>query len=498
MNRPLLYFLLFTAILHFACEREDNFITDGSARLEFSVDTLRFDTVFTELGSATRFFKVYNPNDRPVRISSVYLEQRENSMFRLNVDGTPGGEVKDVEVLGNDSVYVFAEVTVDPDQPRSVSPFVVEERVVFITNDNQQAVNLEAWGQNANYFPNRFNRGKPVLLTCNFGEISWDDPKPYVIYGEVFVDSCTLNIPAGAQIYVHGGIARNEVFGGTFNDGILYTLEGGKLKIKGTQEEPVIIQGDRLEESFLDEEGQWAGIILGKGSTGNEFNYTTVRNSIFGVYVDSNATLEARNSRIYNTAGSGIVGFHSRITAENCLIYNNFAPAVQLIQGGDYQFTYCTLASYGLNTSALSMSNFFCYDDPTLCQQLETYRLNARFNNSIIFGSSRDEIQLSDITGRGQDFAFNLRFNHCLVRVEELLEERDSLYGDFFETYCVDCINGTLRDPLFRNVDEDDYRLDSLSIARGRGVPLFSVQTDIEGNARDPENPDLGSFEFRD
>ena len=49
-------------------DREDDFITDGSVELRFSLDTLRFDTVFTELGSATRYFKVYNPNSRPLRL----------------------------------------------------------------------------------------------------------------------------------------------------------------------------------------------------------------------------------------------------------------------------------------------------------------------------------------------------------------------------------------------------------------------------------------------
>ena len=46
-------------------------------KLEFSLDTLRFDTVFTERGSATRILKVYNPNDESVRISRIALERGE-------------------------------------------------------------------------------------------------------------------------------------------------------------------------------------------------------------------------------------------------------------------------------------------------------------------------------------------------------------------------------------------------------------------------------------
>ena len=377
-----LFLLLPLLVLFFSCEKEENFITDGNARLEFSLDTLRFDTVFTELGSATRYFKVYNRNSRPLKISKIFLEGGANTLFRLNVDGDAGNEAEEVVVLGNDSIYVFAEVTVDPDQPPSVSPYIAEERVKFLTNDNEQVVHLEAWGQNANYIPNRFSAGVPSLLTCDNGEITWDDPKPYVIYGAFFIDSCLLNIPAGARIHVHGGIAKNELFG-TFNDGIIYVLENGRLKVNGTPENPVVIQGDRLEEPFQDEVGQWTGIVLGKGSKGNEIRYATVKNSIFGVYVDSAATLFTENSRYFNTASSGIVGFHSSITAENCLVYNNFSTSVNLVHGGIYQFTYCTVASYGVNASALGLNNFFCYDGITSCQYLGINRLKADFINCI-------------------------------------------------------------------------------------------------------------------
>ena len=44
------------ALLFWGCNKDEDFITDGSVSLAFSLDTLRFDTVFTELGSATRFF----------------------------------------------------------------------------------------------------------------------------------------------------------------------------------------------------------------------------------------------------------------------------------------------------------------------------------------------------------------------------------------------------------------------------------------------------------
>lgn len=481
----------------FSCTTEEDFTTDSNATLEFSVDTLRFDTVFTEIGSATRYFKVYNRNDRSIRISKISLLGSSRVAFRMNVDGVPGKELTDVEIRANDSIYVFAEVTIDPNQPLSVSPFVVEDRILFETNGNLQDVLLEAWGQNANYFPSRFFKGVPVVLGCNNQTITWNDPKPYVIYGEVFVDSCTINIPAGTRIYVHGGIARNELFG-TFNDGILYMLPNGRIRMMGTKENPVIIQGDRLESSFQDDPGQWAGIVVGKGSKGNVFQHAIIKNSIYGIYADSASDVRLLNTQIFNTSSSGIIGVHSRLTAENCLIYNNQSTSLVLAYGGDYNFTYCTIASYGVNAAALSATNYFCYDDPLTCRVRGDYRMNANFRNCIFFGSQKDQIRLGDVSGGSPSSMFNVKFLNCVVKVEGLLTEQNSRFAKFFETYCSDCINGKATDRLFINPSEDNYRLDSLSIALDKGKPITdptAVLFDLEGNNRHPSTPDPGCFE---
>ncbi len=496
-NYILTFFCGLCLVTVFSCQQPDEITTSSDAKLEFELDTLRFDTVFTELGSATRFFKVYNRNDKAVQISRVFLEGENNSFFRMNVDGEPGNVVEDVLVLANDSIYIFAEVTIDPDQPLSSSPFVIEENVVFETNDNVQKVLLEAWGQNANYFPSRFNRAIPTVLTCNDQEVIWDDPKPYVIYGEIFIDSCMLTVMEGTKIYVHGGIARNDVFG-VFNDGILYTLGRGKLNFKGTLENPIIIQGDRLETPFQDDPGQWFGIIIGRGSKGSNFEHTIIKNSNIGVYVDSAGSATLKNTQIFNTAGSGILAYQSSVTAENSLIYNNFGNSVQLIKGGNYRFTYCTIASYGVDASALAMSNFFCFDDA--CNNFQTNPLRANFVNSIIFGSSSDEIILSDAFD-GQGFAqFEVNFRNCIVKVDDLLEQQEGLYADFLSRQCGTCINGVRTDALFINPSDDDFHLDTLSIAEGQALPVFSpnaISLDLEGNTRDTQMPDIGCYEYQ-
>ncbi|MEY4594407.1 MAG: hypothetical protein RIQ47_817, partial [Bacteroidota bacterium] len=66
----LLLLLLINSVGLFSCKKED-FTDDPSAKLEFSTDTVMFDTVFTTVGSATEVFIVYNRQNQPIRISSI-------------------------------------------------------------------------------------------------------------------------------------------------------------------------------------------------------------------------------------------------------------------------------------------------------------------------------------------------------------------------------------------------------------------------------------------
>lgn len=473
------------------CSPIENMVWEGEVTLEFSVDTLRFDTVFTELGSATRILKVYNRYDERIRISKISLVDNAGGKFRMNVDGFSSNEVIDIEIEGNDSLYIFSEVTIDPDQPLSASPFVIESSIRFETNDSEQAVILEAWGQNANYIPSRFGKGTLNVLS---GDAIWDDPKPYVIYGWLFVDNGTLTLPAGTRVYVHGGLVKDEE-NGARNDGLLAILSNGRIVSEGTQEDPVIIEGDRLEEAFENEVGQWVGLIITEGSKDNRLENTIIRNSLFGVRVDSAATLVARNSQFYNTASVGVLGVHASIDLENCLVYNNGGNSVQTIHGGDYNFDYCTIASYGVDASSVALSNFICYVQGNLgCEVGGVYRLNASFRNSIFFGSRDEEVILIDAIQNGKD-GFDYNFENCIVKVgEDLLEE----YPDFYDS-CQNCPQNIDRNtPLFLDVNEDDYQLDSLSIAIGAGIPLEGIELDIERKVRDTEMPDVGCFERED
>jgi hypothetical protein len=359
-----------------SCQREDyNDSTD--AKITFSQDTLRFDTVFTTLGSATRYLKVYNPQSQPILVD-VGLRNQAGSFFYINADGIKGPVIKGLEINANDSIYVFVEVTIDPDKPWSISPFVIEDVIEVTVNGNTFTANLEAWGQNANYIPSTLGKGGGALLTCQLGEQVWDDPRPYVIYGILYVDSCTLVLPPGTRIYVHGGIVRREST--VYNDGMVIFLNHGRLDSRGTVQQPVVIQGDRLEKEFADASAQWVGLLFWKESTGNTLTQTTIKNAIFGVRADSLATVSLDGCRIFNTGSAGIIARHASVNATNCLIHSSDAYGVQCTYGGQYRFDYCTIASYQGQNEAVFLTDFYCSD--ILCSQgVRLNPLQASFTN---------------------------------------------------------------------------------------------------------------------
>lgn len=479
-----LFLLGFILLCIFSC-RKDDYYVDNDVKLRFSVDTLRFDTVFTSLGSATRSVKIYNPKDQPVLVD-IALVNQNNRFFRINADGLKGPNVKNVEIGPSDSIYIFVETTIDPNQPLSISPFIIEDQIDVKVNGNIQKIYLEAWGQNANYVPSTSGRGKGALLSCNFGERIWNDPKPYVIYGILIIDSCKLVLPAGCRIYVHGGIVRDS--SSIYNDGLLVFNRDGRLESRGTVEKPVIIQGARLEKEFDDVKSQWVGLLFWYQSKNNKLTHTIIKNSILGIRADSLSDVALHSCRITNTGGPAIIGRHARIYAENCLMYDNSGYGMQLTYGGDYLFNYCTIGNYEGQNEAVILTDFYC-SDPLCSKGARVNKLNAEFTNCIFAGSDRDEVGLVRV---GDKNNFKYKFTNCAVKVDELLLPKN--HPDFFDN-CNSCINLKNTDKLFLKRQSDDYRLDTMSVALGKGKFINQVPFDILNKAR-KSIPDLGCFEF--
>ncbi len=453
-------FIFFSSFFS-SCRKKDKINNDPSMVLSFSSDTVYFDTVFTTVGSVTQRLRVYNMNNYKVSISSIRLAGGEQSNYRININGTPAISLNNVEIPGEDSLFIFVRVTVDPNSKNT--PFIVSDSILFNTNGNAQQVKLVAWGQNAFFHKNAHLSG----------ELYWDSLKAHVIYGELMIDSASsLTLLPGTRIYFHQKSALT--FAG-----------GSKILAYGTMEHPVWFAGDRLDPYYRDLPGQWEGIFFKKGSTGNEISYGIIKNGktgigIFSGNVSGQADLQLDNTVIQNMTGDGIYSESSAIVSTNCVIGNCGGSALGIAGGGSYDFRQLTVGNYwsgSVRTSpSLYLSNFV-YD--TLGNKIPCPLTKAFFGNSILYGNSGEELMYDTVSS----VAFEYQFDHCLLRTAKDLSD---------PVRYINCLAD--QDPKFINPQLFDYRIDSISPAIGTGIPM-GVPFDILGQERG-ETPDLGAFEY--
>jgi len=468
------FLLFFAFVFIFSACRKDVLLTDSSAKLEFSDGAIVFDTVFTTIGSVTRAFKIYNRNNRKIEISSIQLAGGNSSQYRINVDGTPLITTENIEIEANDSMFVFVEVTVDPQN--SNSPMIVTDSVVFITNGNIQDVDLIAWGQDAHYFyPNYFVEGLPPfsIISNTDQNITWNNDKPYVIYGYAVVDSASsLTINEGVRVHLH-------------KNGGLWVYKGGTLKVKGTKANPVTFQGDRLEQDYKDIPGQWDRIWINDGSLNNEIDYAIIKNGNIGIQAEVlppiayPRKLKITNTVIKNMSGMGLFTRFFDIDANNLLVNNCGTYTLALTYGGTYSFKHCTFANYwredNRKTTSVLINNF----DGTNSYSLD----NLYFGNCILYGDKENEILFE----QGGSEPFNYLFEYSLLRTTNATSDASHYMGVFVNA-----------DPGFVDPSKEDYKLKSDAFSRDKGKISIAqdVPLDLEGNSR-ISTPDLGVYEVQ-
>jgi len=491
MTKMAFYSALFTfcILLIFGGCKKDEFTTDTSATITLSEDTILFDTVFTTVGSSTEYFIIYNNNDQAINISSIRIATGNSSNFRLNVDGIPGKAFSNIEIDANDSIWVFVEVTVDPNNLNT--PLVITDSILFETNGNLQEIDLVAWGQDA-YFHRPPPNGAPLFfLNCN--EV-WDNTKPHVVYGYALVDSgCTLTINAGTNVHFHPGSG-------------LIVMSAASLVVNGTSGSPVNFQGDKLGINFSESPGQWEYIRLsnltrknlqgdfseiGPGARNCTMDWAIIKNANVGLVVDTvfnttSTTLTMNNCIVKNMASAALLARGTTIKARNCLFANCGQYVAQLVFGGTYEFLHCTFANYWQNgnrqTASLFLNNYY----------VDLRPLVTAFRNCIIYGDQDSEIEYDSANVAGNNFDF--QFDHCLLKLDEAVSVSNTYnYRNILRN----------QDPFFTDVDNNDYALDSTSVAIDAGDPnvlnLSPVLSfDLKNNAR-PQglNPDMGAYERR-
>ncbi|WP_299109417.1 hypothetical protein [uncultured Tenacibaculum sp.] len=476
--------------------RKDFSTVPSFGKLQFSKDTVFLDTIFTNIGSATYNLKVYNRSSKAITIPEIKLKNGVSSNYRLNVDGVPGKEFQNVDILAKDSIFIFVETTIDFN---NVPDPLYTDQILFDNGENEQDVDLVTLVQDANFiFPSKNSMGIETLVIdgkqteiqgrfLTDSELTFTDEKPYVIYGYVAVPSDkTLTIEAGAKIHFHR------------NSGLIIDKKA-TLKANGTLDNKITFEGDRLEHSFSNIPGQWGTIWMRAGSDNSELNHAIIKNGIIGVLVDSigsntNPTLSIKNTEIYNNSSYGILGRQANILGENLVIGNTGQASLAATIGGTYNFTHCTFANYWVNSfrdlPAVVVNNHFTYTNSANQEITETRDLHAaNFINCIIEGNNNVEFVLDKVDGS----SFNYMIENSMIQFEDpnnTFANNNELDFNDASHYQNIILNGT---PNFRDVNKNDFIIGTESDAINK-AKATSISLDILGTNRSI-NPDLGAYQ---
>lgn len=462
-----------------SCEA-DKINSSPDVRLAFSCDTLRFDTIFTDRGSATKRIKIYNTTPNKLVISSVKLNA--DGAYSINLKGEKGSEFMNLTMDAKDSLVAYVQVYIDPTD--ETTPFIVRDSLMFLVNGNEQKLYLESYGQNALRFKSHTFESDTVIT----------DYIPVLITDTIIVkEGVRLTLKEGASLY----FCKYAVM-----------LVEGTLRAEGTLENPVLLRGDRSDYmntspplSYDQSSAQWGGIRLRSTSRDNVLRYATMRNATFGIMTDSmqvsEGALRIENCKIYNSSDSLITTLNADVTIHNSLIYNS-GGALLDVTGGKAEVLHCTFANYygytwgGRNLSSIVLRNRSKYG--TLMP------LTAKFYNDIIYGTYNNEITFTKAEeGEGSDADMVYSFVNC--HVKQLQSNLDEHY--------VGCIVNISPGFLFENWSSEfkkqnphlyDFHLQggSPSIGKANFAISLTMPYDLDGYSRTSDgSSDIGCYEYK-
>lgn len=444
--------------------------------LDFSNDTVAFDTIFTTFQSPSERLLVFNNTDHDILISQVSFEKGSSTEFSMIFDGLEMQEITDYEIPKGDSLHIFIKM-----RGTEKDEFSTDRLVFRVGDETPQRIVLQAYLVDAYFWPDT------TLVTP---VTTFKNDKPHVIDGVLSVpEGYRLEIPAGTQIHF---TPRKDAD---------YNLESridvyGKLIVWGEKGNEAVFQQTRLEEDYVENPGQWRGIRFLQPSKDNIITHAIIKNALIGIEVQQPPSaamfkpkvqlneVEVRNMAAYGIMGIGygLITTQPLIYARNTLVHNCQTNDVLIFAGGKYQFSNCTFTNYSIDfnrsSAIVGINN---YDEGAGL----AFEVDARFKNCIIYGSEEDEVILDD-AGLG---GYTADFDHCIVRAKEVVipgsANTISQSNDFIH----------FQDPTNVDPSKRNYRLSEISPAFNTAVQDLLVLRDLDEKLRDL-TPDIGCYEF--
>lgn len=445
-----------------SCNRDEITFEAPTQQLKFSQDTLVLDTVYNQVRSETYAVKVYNKENRDIKIPKISLQGGINSPYKLNLDGKSGVEFNDVALRKKDSLFIFVEIA----PIAYAKEAIAEDRINFSTN---QHVTLLSVVQDAEFYIKTATN--PNIIAQN---TTWTSNKAKIIYGELtLAEGKTLNIEKGTKIYF------------TKNSGLTMS-KNSVLNVTGDLNQEVIFRGDRNDTRYDTIPVNWNSIKMEEGSLAN-INYAKIFGGTSGIEM-TKSTANISNTFIHTFQNYGIYAVNSTVNAKNTVMYNCGQADLGIFKGGTIDLTHCTLANYwNLNTSMPGFALYATNEWKNSSGTTENGALALNIKNSILYTSRDNAIVFKPTSGQ----TFNYLFDSSLLKY-------GNNAGFNFDGNAMIVNSIKNQDPKFLNyyLAKTNLRVanDSPAKAKGKLSAAQSLPLDIMKVSR-TLNPTIGAYQ---
>jgi len=464
----LLAFSFWMLLVAVSCNKDDITFDAPSQQLSFSKDTVFCDTVYHQVRSETYVVKVYNNEDKDVLIPRINLEKGSSSLYRINVDGKPGFDFKDVPLRKKDSMYIFVEIAPEATGPEAIA----EDKILFSSGAGQQHVTLFSVVQDAEFFIE--TPTNPNVISTH---TTWNNNKAKIIYGNLTINpNITLDIQPGTKVYFHK------------NSGMKVS-SGASLNINGVFDNEVILRGDRNDPYYDTIPKNWNSIRMEPNSILN-MNFARLFGGTRGFDMKQN-TANISNSFIHTFFEYGIYAVGSTVTSKNLVMNNCGESCIGIFRGGNHSYTHATIANYSktmgsFNRNGITATNEWKNAAGTT-EQGALQRLDIK--NSIVFSDRDNSVNFEQTPG--QQFEFLIQ--NSLIKYSGVPEA-----GFPFDNNVNVVQSIKNEDPQFLNyfAAKMNLRVKTTSPARGKGnvTVAGTVPFDIVNVSR-TTNPTLGAYQ---
>lgn len=374
-----------------SCKNDEiNFHENYSAQLKFSKDTVFCDTVYNQMRSETYLVKVYNKENKDIKIPKISLEKGASSLYRINVDGKSGTDFQNVPLRKNDSLFIFIEIA-----PIAYSKeTIAEDKILFQNPTGSQHVTLLSVVQDAEFYIQ--SSTNPNILNNN---TTWTNAKAKIIYGNLtLAEGKTLNIQAGTKVY----FTKNSS---------LTISKNAILNVSGDLNNEVIFRGERNDPRYDTIPQNWKGISLEQGSTAN-INYAKIFGGETGLELKT-ANANIKNTIFHTFQKYGIYALNSVVNLQNTVINNCGEASLGIYKGGKTDVTHCTLANYwNYNNSMPAYALYATNEFTNASGTKENASLDLNIKNSIIYGNKDNVLVFKPTSGQ----TFHYLIDYSLVK----------------------------------------------------------------------------------